>query len=500
MKILSASQIRDTDAHTIKNEPVKSIDLMERASLAFVSWFDSQFDPDKNVKIFCGTGNNGGDGLAVSRLLLDKGYKVETFVIRKSDKSSEDFSINHKRLSRLLEIKELRDPEDFPDVNKDEVIIEGIFGSGLTRPVEGMYAEIIEKINATPAIIVSIDIASGLFCDDIAPEGAIIKPNYTVSFQLPKLAFLLPENEDYVGEWFIVDIGLDKDFIARQDSGYHFLEREDIRSILKNRRKHAHKGTFGRALLITGSKGKMGASVLAGQACLRVGTGLLTIHAPKCGYVILQTSISEAMVSVDRGEDFISETPEIESFDAIGVGPGIDTRKETEKIMGELLRKAEKPLVIDADGLNLLAGNRELQELLPENSILTPHPKEFERLYGIKGNGLERLNQQREFSSKYKVYVVLKGAYTSTSTPEGEIYFNSTGNPGMATGGSGDVLTGILTGLLAQGYTPKETAITGVYIHGLAGDLAAEEKSRESMVAGDIISHLGKAFVKLKNV
>ena len=498
MKILSADQIRHADAFTIKNEPIASIDLMERACEAFVSWFENRFDRKQTINVIAGPGNNGGDGLGIARLLLKKGYYVQAYAVRTGKRTSADFAINFERLSQIKEIYEIKASHDIPAFEPKDLIIDAIFGSGLSKQVEGLFAEVIAAINKSHATVIAVDIASGLFVDKPSIEEAIIKADYTISFQLPKLAFLLPQNTSYVGEWTIVDIGLSRSFIEKASTSYYTLEGGFVKKLIKKRDKFAHKGTFGRALLVAGSMGKMGAAVLSGKACLRAGVGLLTSHIPRCGYTIMQTAVPEAMVSVDASTNYISAIPAFNTYQAVGIGPGIDRKQETANALKNILSESTQPLILDADALNILADHKELIPSLPPHSILTPHIKEFERIAGKIPDDFQRIQLQIDFSQKFNVFVILKGAYTSISTPEGLIYFNTTGNPGMATAGSGDVLTGIATGLLAQGHSSLNTSILAVYIHGSAGDLAAEQKGYEALIASDIIDHLPIAFKKLK--
>lgn len=493
MKIFSAKQTHELDAITIENEPISSVDLMERASLAFVDWFTDRFTKEKNILIFCGPGNNGGDGLAIARLLLNKHYNVEVFIIE-SVATSKDFKINEERLLKITTANYIHSSNDFPEIDGTEVVIDAIFGSGLTRLVEGLYAEIISYLNKKSSIIVSVDIASGLFCDYHTPGSVTVKPTFTVSFQLPKLAFLLPENYASVGEWHLVDIGLDKNYIQDTNSPYYYLDPEMIRSSIKKRGKFAHKGDFGKALIIAGNYGMIGAALLASKACLRAGVGLLKMYIPQCGYDIAQTSIPEAMVLTDPDFNSITKIPELDGYNAIGVGPGLNEREKTIDALGDLLKNSPVPLVIDAGALNILSKNKDLIEYIPPNSILTPHPKEFERLAGKSENDFERLKTLKHFSQKLQCIVILKGAHTAIAHPHGEIYFNSTGNPGMAKGGSGDVLTGILTSLLAQGYPPTVAAILGVYMHGFAGDTAATSLGIPYITASDIIEGLSSFY------
>jgi NAD(P)H-hydrate epimerase len=492
LKILDMAQVRALDAWTIEHEPVKSIDLMERAAKAFVSWFVMRFDATYRVGVVCGTGNNGGDGLAIARLLAALDYAVSVWIVRGA-KESDDFTANLRRLESQVKPVEFVAGTSFSGC---DVIIDAIFGSGLTRPAEGIFEEAIRQVNSAEAIRVAVDIPSGLFADQHT-TGPVVKADFTVTFQLPKVAFLLPENHAYVGEWRRVDIGLDKSFIRRAETARYYLTRKAVKKLLRTRKKFSHKGDYGHALLVSGSLGKMGAAVLASRGALRAGVGLLTTRLPGCGVTILQAAVPEAMVSVDPADAFISRAPAADAFDAIGVGPGIGQSAETLSALRELL-DAGKPMVIDADALNLLAAHRELFHLVPKGCILTPHPKEFERLSGKWENDFDRLAKQLALARQLKSVVIVKGAHSAVATPEGDVIFNCTGNPGMATGGTGDVLTGILTGLLAQGYPAREAALLGMYLHGLSGDIAVREKGQQGLIAGDLVEFLPNALKTLE--
>lgn len=493
LKILSAKQIKELDAYTIQHASMPSIDLMERACRAFVTWFTEKFDAHNKIGIVCGTGNNGGDGLGISRMLKELGYPVTVWIIRGGVPESEDFKTNFSRLYGKVEIYDINAEPGDTLFQLCDILIDAVFGSGLSRPVEGIYASVITRMNHAKAATIAVDIPSGLMVDSHS-EGVIVEADYTVSFQLPKLAFLMPENHRYTGFWCLVDIGLNKEFIRKATVTCGMLQKKDLRKIKRTRSTFDHKGNFGKGLLIAGSYGKMGAAVLSARAALRAGIGLLTIHLPACGYNIMQTAVPEAMVQVDTHPEFFTAAPHPEGYDAIGIGPGLGQNKDTVKAFGDFLEKCTRPVVVDADGLNILSARREYLHLLPAGSILTPHPKEFERLAGVSKNHFDRLEKLKEFAASTNTIVVLKGAYSAISCPEGFVDFNSTGNPGMATGGTGDVLTGVLTSLLAQGYEPREAALFGVFLHGLAGDLAVHEKSVESMIASDVIEFLPKAF------
>jgi NAD(P)H-hydrate epimerase len=497
MKIFTVEQIRRLDEFTIENEPVASIDLMERAARAFTDWYVEKFqDSDRKVYVFCGPGNNGGDGLAIARLLHWMFYEVTVYPLLIGNNTSEDFDKNLGRLKweRACTVVEIETEAPLPSLLPGSMVIDAIFGSGLSRPVEGYWARFIEYLNASPVTRVSVDIPSGMFADK-PTTGACIHADYTFSFEMPKLGFLFPENQNYVGEWTFGSIELHPGFIGKEPTPWFFTEKTSVSHLVKKRKKHDHKGTYGHALLVMGSYGKLGAAVLAARACLRSGVGLLTLCVPRCGYQVLQTVVPEAMIFTSDDDHAITTLGEdLSKYEAIGAGCGIGTAGQTVAALEALLELAGKPLVLDADALNIMAAHPHLLKKIPPGSILTPHPKEFERLFGATSDSFSRNALQRQKAQELNIYLVLKGAYTSISCPDGTCHFNSTGNPGMATGGSGDVLTGLLTGLLAQGYSPFETCILGIYLHGLAGDLAATQLGEEAMLASDVVRFITKAF------
>lgn len=501
MKIFRSAQIREIDSYTIQYEPIKSIDLMIRAASTISQWIKENFNQPKTVHVFAGPGNNGGDALVVARQLSQYNYNAIVYLVKISEKLSPDCETNLKILQELKSIRiiEINSKDDFPNIQPDEIIIDGIFGTGLSRKTEGLAKDLIQHINNFKAITISIDIPSGLFGEDNSANDSdsIICADYTLTFQFPKLSFLLPENDRFLGKWIVLPIGLHPEAIKNTPTSFFYVQQDFIKENYKTRKKFDHKGTFGHIALIAGSYGKMGAAVLAAKASLRTGAGLVTVHIPKLGYEIIQTALPEAMVSIDESELIFSGLPNPENFSSIGIGPGIGTKPNTVKGFTFLLDNYQRPLVIDADALNILSEHRDLLKKIPENSILTPHPKEFERLAGKWTNDFERLQKQIEFAKSNGVFIVLKGAHTSIACPDGDCYFNSTGNPGMATAGSGDVLTGIIFSLLGQGYEPKLAAIIGVYLHGLAGDIAAEKTGQEAVIASDIIENLGNAYLKI---
>jgi len=502
VNILNAQQIKDWDQFTIQREPVSPVDLMERAAKKCFDWIDKRNWKNGIFKIFCGKGNNGGDGLALARMLIQNHYSVSVFILEPGKPGSNDFQINLQRLHDLgfLEIHFIQSKENFPPVNNDEIIVDALFGSGLNKPLQGLAGDLVSHINESSAIVISIDLPSGLFIDRSSKENQVVNANYTLTFQCYKLALLVQENAGFVGEVHVLDIGLHGDFLGSRKFSQFFIVDNVIKTIYKPRNAFAHKGNFGHALLIAGSYGKMGAAVLSAKSCLHCGVGLLTCYLPKCGYEIMQTALPEAMVMTDENQNTLSQLPrEIEKYSVIGIGPGIGTADETKNLISFITRRYKKPLVIDADGLNCLAIEKNLLEQLPSLSILTPHPKEFDRLFGDHKNDFERIEIAKQKSRQLNIVIVLKSHHTLIATPCGDLFFNSTGNAGMAKGGSGDVLTGIITALLAQNYSSEHAAIFGVYLHGLAADFAADRLGQEYIIATDIINALSQAFLQIKN-
>ena len=507
MKILSAAQTRQLDQATMQEQNITSIELMERAAQALLFWFYGKFgygNVPAETLLLCGPGNNGGDGLALARLLHEAGFRVRVALLP-AEKQSADWQHNRQRLPPAVPVVAISE-NDLPAIPAGTVVIDALFGTGLSRPLAGLAAAVVAHLNQARARVVAVDIPSGLLADAPQPaDSAVVRAQYTVGFGLPKLAFLLPQNAEFVGEWQVEDISLSEKFIAEAATHWHYTDAAAVAGALPARPKFSHKGTFWHALLLAGSRGKMGAAVLAAGACLRGGVGLLTAHISGCGYDIFQTSQPEAMCLTDPQADFISELPALKPYQAVGIGPGLGQAAATLAVLRKLLGEAADiefrskplPLVIDADALNLLGQHRELLNLLPENTVLTPHPKEFERLTEPARDDYHRLALLRDFAQTHCCLVVLKGAYTCLATPTGELHFNSTGNPGMATGGSGDVLTGLLLALRADAQLLAfEAARLGVYAHGRAGDLAAQEIGEAGLVAGDIVRHLGRALAQ----
>jgi NAD(P)H-hydrate epimerase len=499
MKIFSVKQTKDWDTYTIRNEPIKSIDLMERAATACFDWIVQNFDDEYHFKIFCGRGNNGGDGLAIARLLKSIKYNVSVFIPSGESAGSGDFEENLRRLRKTsVDIFYLKDQQSFPAISDLDVIIDALFGTGLNKPVTGLYGDLIDFINATDCKTISIDVPSGLYIDkSTIGDGRlpVVKADYTLTFQNQKLAFLVAENEPYIGQVFLLDIGLSDEYEEKEEAKFKYLDEKIIAGIYRRRKEFSNKGNFGYASLLCGSYGMMGAAVLSSQACLRSGVGKLTCVTCEAGYSIIQSTVPEAMCMVSGGK-YISGFSDFDNFDTLGIGPGIGKYDSHKQLLEDLFSNYKKPIVIDADALNVLSENQNLYSLIPQKSIITPHPKEFERLFGKTESDFQQLNLALAKAEELKIFIVLKGHHTFIATPDGKGFFNSTGNAGMATAGAGDVLTGIITGLLAQNYSSLNACILGVYLHGLSGDIAAEKMSQEAMIAGDIIDYLGEAFMK----
>ncbi|UOR04421.1 NAD(P)H-hydrate dehydratase [Hymenobacter aerilatus] len=503
MKILSADQTHAADQATIKTDRISSLDLMERAATALADWLMNRLSPSEagEAHVLCGPGNNGGDGLVLARLLHLAGYAVRVWLLP-ADKRSADCQANLDRLPANIPQAEVAE-DALPTLPDGTLVVDALFGTGLSRPLEGVAAALVRHLHKAKARVLAVDIPSGLFTDAPQPaDSVIVRAYHTVSFELPKLAFLLPHNAEYVGQWHLVPIGLDAKFLAKAKVEHYFVDAAFVAGKLPRRAMFSHKGMYGHALLLAGSNGKMGACVLATRACLRSGVGLLTVRTPGIGYDVLQTTAPEAMALVDPNQDHLTELPALKSYDAVGMGPGMGQEDATRVVLEQLLREAgeqQLALVLDADALNLLGTHRELLDLLPPDTVLTPHPKEFERLTEPARDDYHRLELLRNFCQKYRCYCVLKGAYTCLGTPDGPLYFNSTGSPGMASGGSGDALTGVLTALRAQSkhLSPLDACLLSIYAHGRAGTLAAEALGEASSLAHDLIEKLGLAFQEL---
>lgn len=505
MPVLSPQQLREADAWTMAHEPISSTGLMERAAGACAQRVErlireGRLGQARAVVVVAGMGNNGGDGLVMARLLHRDGFPAEIVLIMSRAAGTPDHVLNLERAEAAgIPVHRVRRAEELPELG-DRIIIDALFGTGLNEPLHGLPRRAVEWMNASGCPIVSIDMPSGLFAESNAgndPEG-ITKAAVTLTLEVPKLSLLLPENAVHVGRWEVVPIGLDPDFLARLDTPHAVLTARAMRTLIRPRPRFSHKGSFGHALLLGGATGRMGAMVLAARAALRSGAGLVTVGVPDAGIHVLQETAPEAMCATGLGEDRLERLPGLEGYTAIGVGPGLGTEAASAGVLSHLLLRAQVPMVIDADALNILAATPELLARLPERSVLTPHPKEFERLVGRHfATGYDRLQAARGAAAEWRSIVVLKGAHTAICLPDGRVRFNATGNPGMAKGGSGDALTGLLAGLMAQGMPTEEACCLGVHLHGLAGDIAAERLGEHGMTALDLVEALPAAWRRL---
>ena len=505
MKIFTSAQIHELDNYTIEHEPIKSIDLMERAAKTLTEAIVERWAVRVPIVVFAGPGNNGGDALAVARMLTERGYQVKTFLFNISGRLSADCAENKRRLSEVKKAKNLFTEVtlefDPPQLERGMLVVDGLFGSGLNKPLSGGFASLVKYINASHAEVVSIDMPSGLMTEDNTynVRTNIVRADLTLTLGQKKLAMLFAENQQYIGELRVLDIRLSREGIKKIDSQYTMLEEDDVRQLLLPRDPFAHKGTMGNALVIAGSYGMAGAAILATEACLRSGVGKVTCHSPRKNVTIMQTAVPEAVLQIDREETTFSEAVDTEDFQAVGIGPGLGQTEQTAVAIISQIRRTQCPLVCDADAINVLSTHRAWMQQLPKDIIMTPHPKEFDRLEGHSADSFERLSKARDLAQRLQAYVILKGHRSALCCPDGHIVFNNTGNAGMATGGSGDVLTGILTGLLARGYNRYEACVVGMYLHGLAGDIAARELGEESLIARDLVRYLPKAFLRLRD-
>jgi len=499
VKVFSKEQIYQGDKITEQRNAMAPADLMERAGTEIFNWMHMRMQGAQvPIHIFCGIGNNGGDGLVLARHLITHGYNVITYVVNCGNSRSQDFLINYDRLKTVTKDwpSLIKSEKNFPEIHRDDIIVDAIFGIGLNREVDAWIKALFHHFKASSAFTLSVDIPSGLYTDKpLDDKNGVVRANYTLSFQTPKLIFFLPETAEYTAQWEVIDIGIDREFLMTTETEYELISKNEVLPIYRPRQKFSHKGHFGHGLIIGGSYGKIGAVHLATKSVLSIGAGLATAYVPKCGYSVLQTCLPEAMVIANADEKKITDI----NFDikptAIGVGVGLGTASETVSAFETFLKANKAPLVIDADAINILASHQELLQLLPENSVLTPHPKELERLVGEWSSDFEKLKKVEAFSIEYKVIVVIKGAHTITVYGQKK-YINVTGNPGLATG-TGDVLTGIITGLICQGYSEIEATLFGVYLHGRSADLALEEFGYHSLLASHVIDYIPEAYIDL---
>lgn len=496
MKIFSSQTIKEIDKATCEAQGIDSLELMERAASAVCYEIVARFNPNQRIVVMAGPGNNGGDGLAVARMLFEQGYrKLEVFLFNVMGKLSHDCFEEKNRLTALEGVDFTEVTHDFqpPDLSEGDVVIDALFGSGLKGPLQKGFLTLVKYINDSGAFVVSIDVPSGLRGEwnENVSRRDMVHSNLTLTFQYPRLSFFFEENEQVLGDWKILDIELTDNKLV---SDFILVEERDVRPLLAKRGNFTNKRDFGSVLIFAGSAGMSGAAALSSRGALRSGAGLCTVHGPRVSMQVVQTVIPESMFEPDRAENFISDMTVYHDHQAVVVGPGIGQDVKTMDALESLLKKYKKPLIVDADALNCMARRPHLLSLLPNQSIITPHIGEFDRLFGEHANNEERLKKAIDMSKYYNIIIVLKGHFTATIRPTGRVFINSTGNPGMATPGSGDVLAGVIAAFLAQGLRPEQAASVGAFIHGMAGDLAVEKTGMYGLLASEIADHCGLAI------
>ena len=503
VKIFTSAQLKELDDYTIAHEPIRSIDLMERAAKTMTRAITEEWTTQTPVVVFAGPGNNGGDALAVGRMLAEQGYQVSAYLFNTTGRLSDDCVKNRKRIEECRKVKifaEVVDEFDPPKLTAETLVVDGLFGTGLTKPLAGGFASLVKYINQSPAYIVSLDMPSGLMTEDNSYNvlANIIKADLTLTLHGKKLAFLFPENQQFIGRLRVLDIRLSQEGVSRIDAQYSMLEAADMSKLFRPRNPYAHKGNMGTAMIIAGCYGMAGASILAARACLRSGVGKVILHVPKKNNDILQISVPEAIVQTDIDERYFTEAVDTSDIDALCIGPGLRQQESTAIALISQIRRTNVPIVLDADALNILSNHRAWLQQLPGGIVMTPHPKEFDRLNGTPcADSYQRLARARSMAEQLKAYIILKGHYTALCLPNGKVLFNTTGNPGMATAGTGDVLAGVLTALLARGYSQADACTLAMYLHGAAGDLAAQQLGMESLTASDVITSLPNVFQQL---
>ncbi len=469
--LLTSKQMHEVDVYTIQHQPISSIDLMERATQEFVKVFKKKYpNKKKSISILCGQGNNGGDGLAISRILYNEKYEnISVYLILFGTKQSNEYTENLERLAKTkIRPIQITEPEQFKNI-KSDLIIDAILGSGLNKPFTDKFAELAHNVNVLNKTTIAVDVPTGFPSEGLIDKDYKgIKADLVICFQRPKLNFFFPESTVALAQFEVVNIGLDEDFIASIPSNWKLIAKP----ALNPRANFTHKGTYGHALIVAGNTTTMGAALLSARACLRVGAGLTTLCLPNSGLVALNTTLPEVM-ALPRNEHLAVEA--LEGYTAIAIGPGLGLAEEDELLFNKVLN-LRKPLVVDADALNMLAKRMDLYEKLPEGTILTPHLKEFDRLFGVHQTWWERVQTAKKQAKQRNLIIILKNQYTFVCLPNEEIHINQTGNPGMASGGMGDVLTGMIIGFLAQGYSSADAAKLAVYAHGKAGDELARKR------------------------
>ncbi|MDE6514386.1 MAG: NAD(P)H-hydrate dehydratase [Muribaculaceae bacterium] len=503
MKIFSSDQVREIDRKTIENEGVSTLQLIERVAEGVAVEVVSRLKANSRIAIFAGSGNNGADALMAALMLYEQGYKPEVFLFNiGGDKLSQACADCRDQLLGAFpdaDFTEVIKQFNRPHLDANYIVVDGLFGIGLREALTGGFRELTKFISDSGATVISIDVPSGLFADwnPNAVARNMVHATVTLGVQFPHLAFFFAENAPIVGEWKTIDIGLSAKEIRRTQAAFYMIERADIKRLLRPRPAFSSKADFGSALLVSGSYGMMGAAILAARGCLRAGAGKVTVFSPRCGYEAVQSAVPEAMFAACNSDLTIGEIHASHPYSAIAVGPGIGTSEATTSALEKFLTLHDRPVVLDADALNCIARRQTLLHHVPVHSVLTPHAGEFDRIFGQQANSEARLVKAIEVARMHNIIIVLKGHYTAIVRPDGLVYFNSSGTPALATAGSGDVLTGVIASFMAQGYSPEVASLLGVFIHGLAGELAAETEGTYGVTASDIAANIGRALKSL---
>lgn len=501
MKIFSSEALKQLRTTTCERQNISTIDLIEREGSVVSSEIISRFLPSQRIVVMAGPDNNGAVALAAARMLFEQGYKKVEIFLFSIGKLSHDCDEERKKLLPIdgLDFTEVTKEFVPPYLGESDVLLDGLFGIELSEPMRGGFVAVARYINESGAFVISIDIPSGLLGEwnQHVMKRDVIHANVTLTFQLPRLSFFFPENAEILGDWKLMDIDLDIAKIKDMESDYRLMEARNVRPLIKPRPPYTSKRDYGSALFFAGSTGMVGAAVMTSRSSLRSGAGLATVHGPRAALNIVQTAAPEVMFEPDRNEHVITEMPLHYTHQAVCAGPGIGTHDRTVDALEGLLKQSPSNLVLDADALNCIAKRPALLSMLPPRTIITPHVGEFDRLFGNHDNSEMRLQTALEMARQYNLVIVLKGHHTMVVGATGRVSINSTGNPGMATAGAGDVLAGVITAFLAQGYSPDLAAKIGVYIHGLAGDMAAEDLGEFGVMASDIANRVGRAIKRV---
>jgi len=503
MKLFTLEDILGIERQTLTQENTKFHDLVERVGNAAANEIASHWRPSVRTVIFAGPGNDGAYALMTASSLLERGYVPHIYLFNIGGNSLNDECrrcrdiLRAKYSSDVLE--EVVTKFNIPELGVSDLVIDGLFGPELRQPLTGGFMSLVRYINESGATVVSLDMPSGMCGDwnhNVSARN-VVKADVTLALQYPRLPFFFADFAGLAGQWRVLDIGYSREAAENRQSSFYLIEDDEVRSLLKPREPFSNKSDYGSACLVAGSYGMVGASVLACMGALRAGAGKVTVYGPQCSFSVVQTAAPEAMFMSDKSHHEISDITLPDTFSAIGVGPGIGTSEATVDALDSFIKRYRSPLVLDADALNCIALRPALLNHIPVLSVITPHAGEFDRLFGKQSSHEARLLKAVEVSRKYNLLILLKGHYTTLVRPDGKIYINSSGSPAMATPGSGDVLTGVLTAFMAQGYKPEVAALIAAFVHGRAGELASLRHGQYGVIASDIVNCIGEAIMKI---